>query len=368
MRSSSGLIELPESGDDLAGEPSTDGVTLVVGARDMPTDGVRDFAERLVLAIRPELDASVLEIAWATDGWKRALTSIPPLRGVALIQYTHLAWSRRGFPIGALRAALALRRAGARVGVVFHDPSPFTGSRVRDRLRARVQRAVVRRLARHADVAFSTLEPGHVPVLEGIEPAPRFLPAGSNIPIVPRTTVDHGFTISVFCLTERHRDEAAAIAEIISRARARAPEVALQVFGRGAMDAEGILRSALGNEGLTVEGLLDATEIAQRLAGSGALLFVRGEASSRRGTIIAAICNGLPVVASEGAETGPAIRGAGVALFSRGDHAAAADQLIRLHDDSAYRRQQRDRQREACSATFSWSAIASTVEEALGHR
>ena len=45
-----------------------------------------------------------------------------------LVQYTALGWSRRGFPFGALAVLVILRRGGARVAVVFHEPDRQAGS------------------------------------------------------------------------------------------------------------------------------------------------------------------------------------------------------------------------------------------------
>jgi glycosyltransferase involved in cell wall biosynthesis len=171
--------------------------------------------------------------------------------------------------------------------------------------------------------------------------------------------------VSVFSVTERARDEALMLADIVQRAARDVGSVSVQVFGRGAMDAEQTLRSALGSIPLRIDGVIDAREVSERIASSDALLFVRGEASSRRGTIVAAICNGVPVVAPEGLETGPIVRTAGIGLFPMGDRQAAADELIRLASDPRYAQQQCARQRRACETTFSWSAIALRLLEAL---
>jgi glycosyltransferase involved in cell wall biosynthesis len=342
-------------------------LTFAVGARDTPTDGVRDFVARLACALEERsVHASTLAIPWSQRGWRRALTTLPTLSGVVLIQYTHLAWSRRGFPVGALAARRALLRKGATVGIIFHDPSPFSGRRLRDRVRTATQRAVVRRLARKSPVAFSTVEPELLAVFEGIGRKPRFLPVGSNVPAVTgHTHRSRGFVVSVFSVTKGHRGELLMLADIIQRTARVLPSVSLRVFGRGATEAEEALRSSIDSVPVIVEGVMGADEVSERIASSDALLFVRGEASSRRGTIVAAICNGVPVVAPEGPETGPALRAAGVCLFPRGDNQAAADALVRLASDSALSERQRVRQLRSCETTYSWSAIAGRLLELL---
>jgi glycosyltransferase involved in cell wall biosynthesis len=233
-------------------------------------------------------------------------------------------------------------------------------------VRSTVQRAVVRWLARRCAIAFSTLEPNLVRVFRGIDPAPRFLPVGSNVPVKPRSShPDDRFVISVFGLTEGNRDEALMLAEIVRRADLGLGTVSLQVFGRGALEAQETLRSWIRSIPLTIDGVIEADEVSSKLASSDALLFVRGEASSRRGTIVAAICNGLPVVAQEGPETGSVIREAGVRLFPKGDRQAAADELVRLGSDPLLAQQQGARQHRECESTFSWPAIAARLVEAL---
>ena len=337
---------------------------MLLGAQDHPTDGVRDFAECLAVALRARgVETSVTQLAWDEMGWRRAMSALRGLEGTVLLQYTHLAWSRRGFPFGAWHVFRAVQRTGARAGVVLHDPSPFGGARLRDRVRTGVQRAVVRRLARHSSPIFSTLESQVVPVLEGIEPAPEFLPAGSNVPTAPvGLRTDHEFRVAVFTITKRDADEARMVAAIMTRVAERVSSVRLTVFGRGAAEAEAVLRSVLGPVPLTLFGVIDAQEIARILAGSDAMLFVRGAASSRHGTIVAAIAHGLPVVASEGQETGPAIHRAGVVLFRAGDIDDAAEKFVRLAMDPAYADGLRRLQRSAHDEVFSWSRIAQTVE------
>jgi glycosyltransferase involved in cell wall biosynthesis len=342
-------------------------VTFAVGLRDTPTDGVRDFVDHLAEELQERsVDASTLEIRWSDLGWRRALRMLPTVHGIVLIQYTHLAWSRRGFSIGVLRAHRALGRMGATVGTVFHDPTPFAGKRLRDRVRSGVQRAVVRQLARKSAITFSTVEPDFVAAFDGIESRPRFLPAGSNVPAASRHGhSDDGFVVSVFGVTERDRDEALMLADIVQRVARVLRSVSLQVVGRGAIDAEATLRSSIGSIPLNLDGVIDASEVSNRIASSDALLFVRGEASSRRGTVVAAICNGVPVVAPEGPETGPAVRAAGIGYFPEGDNQAAADELIRLGSDPDFAERQVARQLAACETTFSWPAIASRLLEAL---
>jgi hypothetical protein len=226
----------------------------------------------------------------------------------------------------------------------------------------------VRAIARRAQPSFTTLEPEVAPVFRGIDPRPTFLPAGSNVPSeAGQASNEGGFVVSVFCISEHEPQgalEISEIAEIASRVADRMPNVRLQVFGRGVMAGADLLRSSIRAIPLTLEGVIDASAVADRLAVSNVLLFVRGEASSRRSTIVAAICNGVPVVAAEGPETGPTIRSAGIRLYPRGDTQAAANELTRV-SDPVVAAKERFRQRRACERTFSWEAIATRLQETL---
>jgi glycosyltransferase involved in cell wall biosynthesis len=347
-------------------------VTFIMGARDTPTDGVYDFVEQLSSTLRQqEISCSTRIVTWDRDGWFAALRQLrrspSSSDDVAVIQYTHLAWSRRGLPIGAWFVLRLLRRHSARTAVVIHDPSPFPGSRLRDRFRRWVQEATVRRIATDASCSFSTLDPAMVPCLQRVDPAPRFLPAGSNVPTVERVRPSGpGLIIAVFGVTERNESEARTIAEITNRVAASVSGVVLKVFGRGALDAEGTLSMALKDEvDLQVSDVRPAPEVAVSIAGSDAMLFVRGDASSRRGTIMAAVANGLPVVAIEGPETDQRLREAGLCFFRPGELDVAAAHLARIALDPAFADDLRDRQDRALFTSFSWSRIAQTLVEGL---
>jgi hypothetical protein len=64
-------------------------------------------------------------------------------------------------------------------------------------------------------------------------------------------------------------------------------------------------------------GLRAAEEVARLLRASDVLVFVRGPISSRRGSAIAGISCGLPVICFGGPQTAEPISDAGVVLVSR---------------------------------------------------
>src|ERR1700722_377521 len=154
------------------------------GRGDAPTDALREYCAFLGEALRAHgYEMEMSAVGWAEQGWATALSELQQKardwRGVPVfLQYTALAWSERGFPGRVLRVIEMLRRAGARVGVVFHDVEPYGGSRMIDRLRRRMQLHVMRALVRRADMAIFTVALDHV----SWKPEPRagvvFIPDG----------------------------------------------------------------------------------------------------------------------------------------------------------------------------------------------
>jgi glycosyltransferase involved in cell wall biosynthesis len=161
--------------------------------------------------------------------------------------------------------------------------------------------------------------------------------------------------------------EAEAIAHAVARAAREAGPIRLVVLGRNAQIGEAPLRAALAGTGVEIEihGVLPAEAVEQRLSQADVQLFVRGGISTRRGSAIAGIVCGLPVVAYSWRETGPPVTEAGVVLVPTGDREALASALTRVLTDDAYRAQLRQRSLEARERYFSWEAIAAKYADAL---
>jgi len=96
------------------------------------------------------------------------------------------------------------------------------------------------------------------------------------------------------------------------------------------------------------------------------LLFVRGQISSRRGSAIAGIACGLPVVGFAGPETGWPITEAGFVPVPMGDREGLSVALQRVLSDATLRASLAERSRRAQQQYFSWHAIAARYADALG--
>src|SRR5467141_4361219 len=132
-------------------------VIALLGRPDAPTDAVEEYCRYLGEALVAEDFELIIErVAWPESGWHRAMRGLrrraKGWRGRwVCVQYTALAWSAHGFPLRFLSVLNVLRRADARVTVVYHDTGAYSGSRIFDKLRRAVQLQVMRRSLRSAD-------------------------------------------------------------------------------------------------------------------------------------------------------------------------------------------------------------------------
>jgi glycosyltransferase involved in cell wall biosynthesis len=357
----------------------------LLGRADTPTDALEDYCTWLKRALEQQgQPMEILRVPWATNGW---LSSFKWVRRESrnwrgrwvLLQYTALGWSQRGFPIGAAVTIWIARRRGAKCAIVFHDAIPYSAPRLVDRIRRAVQVWVMRQLYSLASHSFMTVPIENVSWLPRLAAKAQFIPIAANLSGTlvklndanrirenssPKTTAIFGITGS-----PQLQPETELIAKIVGQAAEKIKSIRLLVMGRNAKEAEASLRVALAgtNVELEVHGVLPAGEIERRLSEADALLFVRGGISSRRGSALAGIACGLPVVAFQGPETGPPITEAGVILAPEDDFAVLANNLARVLSDDALRIDLRKRSLEAREKYFSWDVIAKKFLQVLNN-
>src|SRR5437764_37353 len=169
---------------------STQRVIALLGRRDEPTDAVEDYCQYLGKALTAhKCRVEIQRVLWNEHGWARALEALriqaEDWRGTwVLVQYTALAWSARGFPRRIFRVLRALRKAGARIGIVFHDVEPFGGLRLIDRFRRRLQLGTMRGIAAFSKRNIFTIMPDHISWLRDSDLMNKsfFIPVGANLP------------------------------------------------------------------------------------------------------------------------------------------------------------------------------------------
>ncbi|HYL62345.1 MAG TPA: hypothetical protein VE077_06960 [Candidatus Methylomirabilis sp.] len=354
----------------------------LLGQRDSPTDAVEEYCRYLAEAlVEHGVELEIMRVAWAEKGWQTALRD---LRASAcrdaqtwfLPQYTALAWSRRGFSWRILSVIRLLKRSGARVATVFHDAEPYFGDHIVDRTRRLVQRYTMRKAVRLSDVSILTVPGKKLPWLAGLLDRTAFIPVGANLPSPEkawlRREADSGQppTVGVFSVSDGQVGigEANAVAESVSHVADGLGALRVAVMGRNSEMAGRILQEKLRGKPieLVVHGLLSGEEVVNALGACDAMLFVRGPISSRRGSAIAGIACGLPVVAREGWETAAPILEAGVVLVPSGASREFGPALLRVLSDRRYRTELAERSRRAQTRYFCWQAIAARYAKILG--
>jgi glycosyltransferase involved in cell wall biosynthesis len=354
-------------------------VILLLGRRDEPTDGVADYCEKLREAgLQRGISFEIVPVHWAEKGWREAFAELRKAAAAwrdcwVLLQFTTLAWSRRGFPLRAPRLLEIIRQCGARPGVVLHDYFPLPGPGIVGSAREYCQLRVLRRIYQSSDLAIFTVPPNNISWLPPHSGKVAFIPVGANCPeAIPSMREDSPKvkTVAVYSITGGARTsiEIADLGTALKRASKAAGPIRLLLFGRGSKEAEPALRSELTGADVEIEslGLLSPIDVQQTLARADVLLFVRGQISTRRGSAIAGIASGLPIVCYSGAETVWPITEAGILAVPLGERESLAAALETVLSDTPLRRSLAERSRQAHEKYFSWNAITEQFAAALG--
>jgi glycosyltransferase involved in cell wall biosynthesis len=292
-------------------------------------DGVRDHAVLLADALRArgaevDLHLRTAEGGWIVepgDGARPKLVAGLGRYDAVLVQYNPFMWGRWGFAPWLPAALLRLRRGRqrARIAVILHEPFvPMTGWRWT--LMGLWQRAQLAAVRAAADSIFVSIE-AWTQRLERWRPRrPTFhLPVGSNFPDRSDARND-----------ERHRlgvePEDLVVAIIDTGGAARSPRLVTGALERLAEADRRIVLLVLGAGGSLppdlppaveahLAGRLDPSTFAARLSAADLFLapYVDG-ASTRRGSMMAALQHGVAVVGTNGFLTDAVLRNATSAL------------------------------------------------------
>ncbi len=353
----------------------------LLGRRDAPTDAIEEYCQYLGAALcEHDFKLDLVRVAWVEDGWPAAMRELEQQakgwRGCwVLVQYTALSWSERGFPLRFLRTLRILRQAGARVAMVYHDVLAYHGSRTIDKLRRRAQNHAMSEALRSCDLGIFTVPISKIPWIGKKHTRAIFIPVGANLPdpesawTVQRREPSKPPAIAVFGITggEAGIWEIASISEALQIVAERLGKLRLVVMGRHTDTAEKALKNLMDKQPIEISalGILPGGEIVRQMASCDALLFVRGGISSRRGSAIAGIACGLPVVALEGSETASPITEAGVVFADPERQRGLGEALLKVLSDAEYRATLAERSRHAQEKYFSWKAIAARYADEL---
>jgi len=355
----------------------------VLGWQDKPTDAVEEYCQYLSGALAVHgLRLELIRMRWPEIGWSRALQDLRKETRDArntwfLLQYTALAWSRRGFPLRVLSVIRALKKNGARCAVVFHDAGPYLGNRLVDKVRRTVQLHTMRKATRLADLTILTVPKERLLWVPKDLRSVTFIPVGANLPFpeeawhLKNKNDNDMLTVAVFSITVSSGalggEAVRRVAAAMHYASEKMGPLRLAVLGRNSEIGGKLLQGMLAGSQVEVviHGLLGAEEVVRKLGASDVLLFASGPISSRRGSAIAGIACGLPVVACAGSETAPPITEAGVELLAEDSKNEYGPALVRVLSDDDYRASLRARSRQAQQQDFSWTAIAAQYAAAL---
>ena len=346
----------------------------LLGRQDMPTDGIADYCLFLARGLAPQgVELKQVRVPWAEIGWIGALRRLSresvAWRGQwVLLQYTALSWSRRGFPFGAVAALSILRRRGVRCAVVFHEPNNQGASGLLGGLRCASQDWVIRRLYNAATKSIFTAPLETVTWLAKEEDKAAFIPIGANIPErehrrtepAPSTKVKAVIVFGVTGSADAAAREVNDISAVMLEACKALGKLRLVVVGRGADEARELLEKAFrgGDVNVVVRGILPAEEIAREFVSADAMLFVRGAITTRRGSAMAGIASGVPIVGYRDGSVGGPLEDAGVEWSLSHDRRSLTRGLIRVLSDPQRWMELHERNLEVQKNYFSWGRIA----------
>lgn len=360
-------------------EPS---LLFVTGEYPPDHGGVGDYTARLRQALREQGTPSrVLTRPGHGDAadppgvqrWDarflRQLARVAPPNGIVHLQYQPAAFDLRG-EVCVLPLVLRVARPDIRVATTFHDvrvPYLFPGA-------GPLRPLAVRLLARtsHAVVAA---DPRDLAWLGRTSPRHHLVPIGSNVPCSPPADSDRaafraslGFgpqTLVVayfgFLNSSKGLD---SLLDTWAVVRSAEPNARLLLVGGAAgasdptdLQTEQALATRLASSpGVTRTGYLDNPRLsAHLLAADLALLPYADGASPRRGSLLACLAHGLPVVTTEGPGLTPALRAAVHPSAASPDQLAAA--AIGLWRSPQVRARLSTAARALADA-WSWPAIA----------
>ena len=356
-------------------------LVAMLGRRDTPTDGVADYCGFLATALESRgIQMSPARVSWMEDGWFIGLQKLwrksINWRGQwVLLQYTALSWSHRGFPFGALAVLAILRRRGVRCAVVFHEPNRQGGSSPLQSVRGACQDWVIRKLYEGASKSIFTVPLETVAWLPEGEGKAAFIPLGANIPErVHRRTVPAQAgkvkTVIVFGVTDSPEAavrEVNVISDVVLEACSALGRLRLVVLGRGAIEARELLAKAFlqGDVDLEVLGVLPAEQVADEFESADVLLFVRGAITLRRGSALAGVASGIPIIGYRGEVFSGTLEQAGVEWCPLEERASLSRGLIRVLSDPQRWMELHERNLEVQRNYLSWNRIAERFQAVL---
>ena len=350
-------------------------IFLAYPASDRQVDGIRDYSTRVLEQLQTDGDAAVLLRPPRGLPLGHVLVRALPRheRAALVIQYNPFSWGRRGFAPWLLLALVLVRllRPKARIVLTIHEAYPRMVN-FRWLVMGLWQRAQMRILLglAHSAVAAEAVVTAR---LSRVWPrcAISHLPISSNLPDerasrrVARTTagLEGRLVIATFTaghVSHLHGHVTRAVEAV---AHASSQPVVLLLLGSQNLPP----REVPGVERSIAPGYLDEQSLAQALASADIFLgpFADG-ASTRRGTLMAALQHGLAIVTTTSDRTDQILVEGGALAFAAADDADGfAAEAVRVGVDPRVREQHALASRALFDRYFSWPIVCAGLRVAI---
>ena len=296
-----------------------------------------------------------------------------------LVQWVPHAFGRRSMNVGFCRWIRTRARQGDIVDLVVHEPFlAFREGSIRQDGAAAVHRVMVALLlsaARRVWVAIPAWAELLKPWAFGRQVEFCWLPVPSNVPVVSdvervarvraQVSSDAPLVVGHFSTYGRHirRDLDAIVLPLL----AALPDARLLLLGRGGEPVAAQLRTRLGADAFRVAatGPLDPDALSCQLQACDLLVQPYPDgASTRRGTLMAALAHGLPVVTTVGRLSEPFWNSSpAVSAVAAGDVEGLIHAVVALASDSPRRQRQSAAARETYAARFDVAHVILALRE-----
>ncbi len=270
------------------------------------------------------------------------------------------------------------RQRKQKVCVMFHEVAfPFrSGQPLRHSLLAAVHRAMAWSILRSVRHSFTSTEP-YLALLRNLGNSRTpigMLRICSNVPMESYRSegADHrdedrrgAFTVGIFSnfSPELRTTLEPAIGAILEN-----PRISVALLGPGESFRKSLAQQfPQAADRIATTGRLHVTQIGKHMRSCDALLQLYPDgASAARGTLIAALASGVPVVTTAGPDTDRLLLESGAMLFSEGSQQSIRDAVELLRETPARARELGARALRLYSESFQPAAIVSAIREAMG--
>jgi glycosyltransferase involved in cell wall biosynthesis len=360
-------------------------VTLVHSDRGRSVDGIRDYSRMLAEEIRAHGVAAELRVQRPAGSWGGVRDAVRSWREIGrsgektavVLQYSPFCFARWGFAPWLATSLLSIRARRSRPGLALMVHEPYVPiDSPRSAAMGAWQRLQLTALRLASDVVFTSIESWAERFRRRWPQRDvRHLPVGSNLPDARSRREEErrrmGVGEETLVLVAMGRDHPSWLGDYVVEAAnaiaASGRPLLLLTLGAEAPRLGGLDSSIA----VQAPGYLEAEGVAAKLAAGDLFLapLIDG-VSTRRGTLMAALQHGLPVVATSGPLTDAVLRDAegALRLVPADDSAGFAKAAESLAGDPDGRASASVAGRLLYERNFAWPVVARSLLAALSTR